>query len=193
MGIIDIAHEILPDRFVRFVGRFWSDLQELFWDFVMSIPLHIVRVLWFKAKVPRAKTSKQLAIYRHIRIKNGRGISIGNNVVMNRGVLLDGRSGLDIGNNVDIGENVRIWTLEHDPNNNHVLRGEGTTIGDYVWIAPCAIIMPGVTIGRGAIVAGGSIVTHDVEPMSIVAGVPAKEIGKRSGELNYSLDLRLVL
>ncbi len=193
MRIIDLAHKLLPNKFVKFVGRFWSDFKELLWDFMMSIPLHSVRKLWFRYKVPGARDSKHMAVYRHVRISNGRSIKMGSNIVLNRGVLLDGRSGLNIGSNVDIGENVRIWTLEHDPNNNHVLRGKETTIEDYVWIAPCSIIMPGVNIGRGAIVAGGSIVTHDVEPMSIVAGVPAKTIGKRTGELNYSIDLHLVL
>lgn len=193
MRVIDIAHKLLPSRLVKFAGRFWSDLKELFWDIMMSIPLHGIRKLWFKYKIPGARNSKKLAIYRHVRIRNGAGIKLGDNIVLNRGVLLDGRSGLTIGSNVDIGEYVRIWTLEHDPNNNHVLRGKETTIDDFVWIAPCAIIMPGVKIGRGAIVAGGSIVTHDVEPMSIVAGVPAKEIGKRTDELKYTLDLHLVL
>lgn len=193
MGIIDIAHRFLPSRFVKYVGRFWSDFQELFWDFMMSIPLHLVRKCWLKCTIPGARKSKDLAVYRHVRVKNGRGIKLGNNIVLNRSVLLDGRSGLNIGNNVDIGEYVRIWTLEHDPNNNHVLRGKETTIEDYVWIAPCSIIMPGLIIGRGAIIAGGSIVTHNVSPMSIVAGVPAKVIGKRSDDLKYSLKLDLVL
>ena len=193
MGIVDIAHKLLPSQFVKFVGRFWSDFQELFGDFMMSVPLYIARLFWFKCIIPGARGSKKIAIYRHVRVKNGNGIKVGSNIVLNRGVLLDGRSGLTIGSNVDIGEYVRIWTLEHDPNNNHVLRGKETTIEDYVWIAPNAIIMPGVKIGRGAIVSGGSIVTHDVESMSIVAGVPAKVIGKRTDALSYSLDLYLVL
>lgn len=191
MGIIEIAHRFLPNKFVKFIGRLWSDFQELFMDFIMSIPIHYLRRLYLKFKLQGG--GKNIAIHRHVRIKNGRGITIGGNIVLNRGVLLDGRSGLKIGSNVDIGEYVRIWTLEHDPNNNHVCRGKETIIGDYVWIAPCAIVMPGVKIGRGAIIAGGSIVTHDVEPLSIVAGVPAKEIGRREDNLKYTLDQHLVL
>ncbi len=51
MGVIDIAHKILPSKFVKFVGRLWSDFSELFWDIMMSIPLHFIRLFWFKTKV----------------------------------------------------------------------------------------------------------------------------------------------
>jgi len=61
-------------------------------------------------------------------------------------------------------------------------------IEDYVFIGPRVIILPGVKVGRGAVVAAGAVVTKDVEPMAIVGGVPAKEIGKRElAELNYKL------
>jgi acetyltransferase-like isoleucine patch superfamily enzyme len=57
-----------------------------------------------------------------------------------------------------------------------------------VFIGPRAIILPGVRVGKGAAIAAGAVVTKDVEPMSIVAGVPAKAIGTRGlKELNYTL------
>jgi maltose O-acetyltransferase len=60
-------------------------------------------------------------------------------------------------------------------------------IGDHVWIAYRAVILPGVTIGEGAVVAAGAVVTRDVEPFPIVAGVPAKKIGERNRNLDYQL------
>ena len=61
-------------------------------------------------------------------------------------------------------------------------------IEDYVFIGPRAIILPGVTLGKGAVVAAGAVVTKDVEPFSIVGGVPAKVIGEREPkELHYRL------
>jgi acetyltransferase-like isoleucine patch superfamily enzyme len=55
-------------------------------------------------------------------------------------------------------------------------------VGDNVWIAQRAIIMPGVTIGEGSVVAAGAIVTHDVPPNTLVAGVPARVVKRLSGE-----------
>lgn len=61
-------------------------------------------------------------------------------------------------------------------------KGKSVTIGNDVWIGHNAIIMPGVRIGNGAVIGAGTIVTKDVEPYSIVAGVPAKMINKRFSE-----------
>ena len=63
-------------------------------------------------------------------------------------------------------------------------------IGDRVWIAYRAVILPGVTIGEGAVIAAGAVVTRDVGPFSIMAGVPAKKIGERNRNLDYQLDFR---
>lgn len=60
------------------------------------------------------------------------------------------------------------------------------TIGDHAWIGHRAIIMPRVSIGRGAVVAAGAVVTGDVPAMAIVAGVPAKIIGERRSKLLYT-------
>ncbi len=59
---------------------------------------------------------------------------------------------------------------------------DAVTIGHDVWIGHNAVIMPGVTVGNGAVVGTGAIVTHDVAPYSIVAGVPARQIGTRFDE-----------
>ena len=119
-------------------------------------------------------------------------IKLGSNVVINRGVLLDGRGGpLTIGDNVDIAQDTVIWTLGHDPHDDYHRDKPGpVTIGDYAWIGHRAIIMPGVTIGRGAVVAAGAVVTRDVPPMAIVGGVPAKVIGIRRSKMLYTMCYR---
>ena len=103
--------------------------------------------------------------------------------------MLDGRGGkIIIGNNVDIAQETNIWTLEHDVNSDtHGVIAANVIIEDYVWIASRATILPGVKIGRGAVIATGSIVTKDVPPMQIYGGVPAKQIGIRKSKLLYSL------
>jgi len=104
----------------------------------------------------------------------GKGSSIGYNV------NLDDRRGLTIGNNVCIASDVMIWSLHHDYNDLHFCSvGAPVVIKDYAWLCSRCIILPGVTIGIGAVVASGSVVTKNVEDYSVVGGVPAKEISKR--------------
>jgi len=115
-------------------------------------------------------------------------IQIGNNTVVNTRCVLDGRVGtIIIGNNVDIARETNIFTLEHDPNSDfHDSRSGNVVIEDYVWIASRVTIMPGVKIGRGAVVACQAVVTKDVEPCSIVAGIPARRIGVRTSNFKYT-------
>ena len=127
-----------------------------------------------------------------LEIRKGKNISIGNNCVINKKVLLDGRGGkLIVGNNVDIAQETNIWTLEHDVHDdNHGDSGADVIIEDYVWIASRVTILPGVRIGRGAVVASCAVVNKDVPPMAIVGGVPAKIIGERKSGLKYNLNYR---
>jgi maltose O-acetyltransferase len=101
--------------------------------------------------------------------------------------MLDARhQPIVIGNNVDIGRETAIFTLEHDPNSDkHAVRSGSVSIEDYAWIAARVVILPGVRVGKGAVIGAGSIVTKDVEPMTIVAGNPAKFIGYRRSKLEY--------
>jgi len=87
--------------------------------------------------------------------------------------------------NVTIASEAIIWTLHHDYNDlNFKTVGDKVIIEEYVWICSRAVILPGVTIGRGAVVATGSVVTKNVPPFAIVGGVPAKQIGTREDK-NY--------
>ena len=99
--------------------------------------------------------------------------------------------GLILGNNVDIAQEVNIWSEQHDYNNpSFKAIKKSVFIDDYVWIASRATILPGVHIGRGAVVACGAIVSKDVPPLAIVGGVPAHIIGYRQNIMNYKLGNR---
>ncbi|MEE9338402.1 MAG: acyltransferase [Methylococcaceae bacterium] len=117
-------------------------------------------------------------------------IYLGNCSILNANCILDGREDrIVIGDNVDIGTHTHIWTLEHNPNSElHGTTSGPVLIEDHVWIAARVTILPGVTIGRGAVVAAGAVVTKDVKPLSIMAGVPAKQIGMRENSLSYQLN-----
>jgi maltose O-acetyltransferase len=108
------------------------------------------------------------------------GIQIGKGCVINRHVLLDGRGGLEIGRDVGIAERSVILTSAHAFEGGVTDHTWRTRIEDKVFINLGAMVMGGVIIGEGAVVAAGAIVTKDVEPWTIVAGVPAKKIGERT-------------
>lgn len=99
---------------------------------------------------------------------------------------LDCRKGLTIGKSVCLASYVTVWTLHHDYNTvDFASKGAAVTIGDYAWLCSHCIILPGVNIGEGAVVASGAVVTRDVPPYSVVGGVPARVIGQRD-RLQYN-------
>lgn len=120
------------------------------------------------------------SMYAGFHIRNPRMLFIGNGCSIGPKVLLDARKGLTLGSNVVLGYESVIWTLHHDYNDvNFKTVGMPVTIGDFAWICSRSIVLPGVTIGEGAVVAAGAVVTKDVPPYTVVAGVPAKVIGQR--------------
>lgn len=166
------------------------EIFELLNSVVFSVPFHLIRKLWVRLFICYGR---HCAFHRHIRFHTPWRISIGDDVVINRCVMLDGRKGIKIGSHTDIGEYVSIWTLQHSVTDGaHSLVGESVKIGDYVWVAPHSIILPGVTIGDGAVIATNSVVTKDVEPYTMVGGGPAKKIKpikKRNYQMNYKVYL----
>lgn len=127
-------------------------------------------------------------IYGGAEIRCARKIVIGNGSSIGHHVILDGRGELYIGNNVNLSTGAWIWTSEHIVNSpDFSVIAEKVTIEDYAWLSCRTVILPGVTVGEGAVVAAGAVVTKDVAPYTIVGGVPAKEIGERHKGLHYEL------
>lgn len=114
------------------------------------------------------------------KIRNPKGLTIEDGVNIGPSCLLDARKGLTIRKNAVIAFEAIVWSLNHDYND-EMFRGKGapTEIGEYAWICSRAIILPGIKVGKGAIVASGAVVTKDVQPFTIVGGIPAKVIGYR--------------
>lgn len=140
---------------------------------------------WYYRNILKYSLGKDSSIHMGVFV-SGQNIRIGDNVVINRRVYLDGRIGITIKNNVNISPEVYILSLEHDPNNPmFATRGGEVIIEDHAWIGARAMIMPGIQIGEGAVVAACAVVTKDVEPYKIVAGIPARPIGQRSSKIEY--------
>jgi maltose O-acetyltransferase len=120
-------------------------------------------------------------MYNSIEFRRPSALVIKDNCSIGKYVLLDARSGLTINKCAVIASHVLIWSLHHDYNDpNFCIKGSPVDIGEYSWICSRAIILPGIKIGKGAVVASGAVVTKNVEPYTVVGGIPAKKIGMRN-------------
>lgn len=166
-------------KYLRYGIEYW-----LTNTIICHIPSNKIRQIWLKTLGMRI--CGDIMIYDGFHIRNPRGIIIESGVSIGPNVLLDGRRGLSLGKGTVIAYGAVIWTLHHDYNDDNFC-GKGATveIGDHAWICSRAIILPGVKIGKAAIIASGAIVTKDVPPYSIVGGIPAKIIGHRD-QKNYN-------
>ncbi len=110
----------------------------------------------------------------------GQNITIGRRTFINMGCTFQDWGGITIGDDCLIGHNCTICTVNHskDPDRRGDMSCTPVVIGNKVWIGANATILPGVTIGDGAIIAAGAVVTKDVESKSVVGGVPAALIKK---------------
>lgn len=171
--------EAFRRSFVRYYN-WYLDLQLYFLHLVSDIvPIYPVRKLFFELAGMRIEPGS--TVHMQARFFDPRGIKIGRDTIVGFRSFLDGREKLTIGNHVDIASEVMIYNSEHDLSApDFSATSAPVTIGDYVFIGPRAIIMPGVNIGRGAVIAGGAVVTKDVSDFAIVGGVPAKVIGERT-------------
>ena len=143
--------------------------------------LHFAGLRRWCAKLAGVKMGRGVHFYERYHIRAPKGIRIGDEVNIGPGVLLDGRCGLTIGNKVTISYEAIVWTQSHDYNSpNFAGKGAPVTIGNKAWICSRAIILPGITVGEGAVVASGAVVTHDVPPYTVVGGIPARAIGMRN-------------
>src|SRR3989344_3889947 len=177
-----------PLTFGQALGKIMNRLHSYFLDFelmllrwVGHIPFHSFRLFFYRLSGMRIGRGTRIHMWANFfqpkNIEVGEGTIIGNNV------FLDGRAPLIIGNHVDIAAEVLIYNSEHDINSEDFSAIEAAVeIGDYVFVGPRAIILPGVKVGRGAVVAAGAVVAKDVGDFAVAGGVPAKVIGERKNK-----------
>jgi acetyltransferase-like isoleucine patch superfamily enzyme len=128
---------------------------------------------------------KVVYISKDFRVSSPKNIEIGDNVYINYSVLLDGAGGIKVGNNVMFAQYAQIFTRSHTydkrtiPMCKQSYKIKPVVIGDDVWIGTHAVILPGITVGKGSIIGANAVVTKNVPPYAIVGGVPAKVIKYR--------------
>ena len=172
---------------IRYVSGYlrWMDYE------VARIPSHAVRYFIYR-NIFCVRMAKKVIIYLGAEIRNPHRMEIGEGSIIGDNAILDARNGLKMGRNVNLSSHVSIYTMQHDhrspvfaaPCGPHL----SVEIGDRAWLGPNTIILPGIHIGEGAVVAAGAVVTKDVPPFAIVAGIPAKPIGTRNKHLSYEFD-----
>ena len=155
---------------------------------VSKTPSHHIRNFVYKY-VCSLKMGKNAVIYYGAEIREPSNIWIDEGAIIGDNSILDGRNGITVGKNVVFASNVRIWTEQHDHRDPwfrcDTQEHGPVVIDDRAWIGSHTIILHSVHIGEGAVVAAGAVVTHDVPPYTIVAGIPAKKVGDRNRDLRY--------
>lgn len=153
---------------------------------VGKLPIHRLRV----AALRRwgAAVGEGATFHHGFEVRNARGLRVGARSSIGNDAILDARGGLTIGSDVNLSTGVQIWTGQHDwQSETFAYEKAPVTIGDHAWISARVIILPGVTIGEGAVIAAGAVVTQDVAPYTLMGGVPAKKLGDRPSPMSYQL------
>lgn len=171
----------------RFLHFLWDMFDKL--PLCLSVPFSIpFRRLLGESMF--ACGGRGIVVEENVRFNFPQLLTLGENVFLNRGVFLDTKGGVDIGDFVALAEDVTVFTHNHDEAS-HIERTYGkVTVEPYAKVYAGAVLLPGVTVGREAIVAARSVVSHDVPPGMVVAGTPAKVIRERhdGGHHGYELD-----
>ena len=152
---------------------------------VAHVPSYQLRHAWY-CRMLGWKIEREVAIFMglHVQMGSVRGgrkkVFIGKGTIINWDCMMYTTGGVTIGSNVSIGAGVWLITGTHDMNDTQFLDTyKPICIEDYAWIGMRATILGGVTLGEGAVVMAGAMVTRDVAPYTVVGGVPAKFVKSR--------------
>lgn len=178
---------VLTKKILNRIGAIALEFGIMMIHLIGFIPSHHLRRFYYR--IAGMNMGSGSTIHMGARFYELGNIKIGKDSIIGEGVTLDGRDKITIGDHVDIASEVMIYNGEHDVHSEDFkAKKEPVVIDDYVFVGPRAIILPGVKIGKGAVVAAGAVVTKDVAEYSIVGGVPAQIIGERKAKnLNYKL------
>lgn len=154
---------------------------------ISLVPFMSARKLFYRSL--GASIGKNVQIHFKTEIRGISKLRIGEGSIIGDNVILDARNNLYIGKNVNVSSNVSFYSEQHNYRDK-LFRCNQTTkqsieVYDRAWIGCNVVVLPGVTIGEGAVCCAGCVVTKDVEPWSVVAGIPAQKINQRPKDQIY--------
>ncbi len=176
---------------------FWEMLFRGGWAKYMSIQVGYLpsfHLRKFVYKCIGAEIDKKVIIHYGTEVLGAQYLKIGEGTIIGDKAVLDARKGIIFGRNVNLSSNVTLHSDQHDHRDPYFgcnQKGKKIiTICDRVWLGCNVIVLPGVTIGEGAVCCAGCVVTKDVEPFTVVAGIPAQKVNERPRDLRYEFDGR---
>lgn len=166
----------------------------MLWELIDRVPLGIncafsIPFRQIIAKKLFKKCGDGLVANEGIRFNFGNLIEVGDNVSWNHGCYFDSKGGIKFGSNCMITEYTKIFTHSHSEYDHMERTYAPVEIGEYAKVYTACTVLPGVKIGKGAIVATGAIVTKSVDDFTLVAGIPAKPMRKRNAEFSDITEL----
>jgi|TARA_B100000035_G_scaffold32733_1_gene24885 maltose O-acetyltransferase len=156
----------------------------VYWPF-KYMPSPVGDLLRFITTIPFLKSKSYVRLYEGTTIWYPYRVIIGKNVTINEWTYLSGFGGIQIGSGTSIGHRVSIISSSHGKLKSRLIKDQPiekqeVKIGEDVWIGANVTILGGVQIGKGAILAAGSVINSDVPEYSIYGGVPGKEVSNRT-------------
>ena len=127
--------------------------------------------LWWRHKL----LARRVTLLPGCRVTSHARVTFGGDVLVSHQAFIQGAGGVSFGSRIMLGPRVTLITVGHDVATRRSTSAP-ITIADDVWIGAGAMVLPGVSIGTGSVVAAGAVVTRDVPPFTLVGGVPARRI-----------------
>ena len=154
--------------------------------FVNKLPSRHLR-RWFY-RMMGAKLGEKTFPCRRVEVLLPKGLKLGSRVAVGWFAELDARGGITVGDDTNISSHVKLITGSHDVDDPEFTADfRPIHIGSHCWLGTGAMVLGGVSVGDGAVVAAGAVVTKDVPPYEVWGGVPARMIRKRPENMTYTL------
>lgn len=180
MGHKLTTEKVLKKAYIR-MQNIWLDFIIMILRVIGHVPSHTFRRACYR--LFGVRIGEGSTVHMWCSFFEPKNIIIGKDTIVGDHAFLDGRDKIIIGNHVDIASSVMIYNSQHDIDSEDFQAvTKPVVIRDYAFVGPRSIILPGITIGKGAVVAAGAVVAKDIAEFAVVGGIPAELIRERKNK-----------